>query len=216
MKEEEIINNGSDLLHTPYQNIYLLILAISLLLATVSAIIAIISYRKSQQWKKMEYVASLVTSLKKNKNFERATLMLDWTNINIKLYDGEVPDLDNFQYNNRMLIEALDDAEKMHGNINRHQNPFSPVEFIIRRVFDDFFENLDTINIHIQKGLYKLEDIDSYLVYWISLIAHDSWDDPRIKIAIDNFICTYNYTGVFNLCNEMMQKGMLFKLNKEA
>lgn len=180
----------------------------TLIIATITAYIGLSTYISNQKWKKAEYVANLVDKFKKNRDFKRATLMLDWTHTEIPVYENEIEGITKFAFTSDMIIGALNN----HVHINNEEREtifFNNEESLIRHIFDEFFESLETIYSHISKGVYKLEDIDSYIIYWVKKIDGNSWENPQIKESIYNFLDIYEYVGVKKLINQMRNEGLL-------
>ncbi|PXV59461.1 hypothetical protein CLV62_13533 [Dysgonomonas alginatilytica] len=173
---------------------------LTLVIASITAIVGLFTYRKNTKWKKAEYVASLVNKMKDNRNFVRATLMLDWSKTTIPVYPNEFEDtnIKSFDFESYMLINAL----------NKPILEFDEKEALIRLIFDELFECFETINTHIDKKLYTTKDIDTYIIYWINKLANKKeWEhNPEVKIAIDTFLNQYNYKGVIKLCNKLLNK----------
>lgn len=179
---------------------------LTLTIASITAIVGLCTYRKNIKWKKAEYVAGLVNRMKDNKNFVRATLMLDWSRTTIPVYPNEFEDNDikSFDFESYMLTHAL----------NKPILEFDEKEALIRLIFDELFECFETINTHIDKKLYRTKDIDTYIIYWINKISNEKeWeDDPVVKVAIDAFLQQYNYEGVIKLCSRINKQSKKSKL----
>lgn len=179
---------------------------LTLIIASSTAIVGLCTYKKNIKWKKAEYVANLVNKMKDNKNFVRATLMLDWSRTTISVYPNEFEDKDikSFDFESDMLINAL----------NKPILEFDEKEALIRLIFDELFECFETINTHINKKLYKTKDIDTYIIYWINKISNKKeWEhSPEVKVAIDAFLLNYNYKGVIKLCNRINKQSIRTKL----
>lgn len=179
---------------------------LTLVIASITAIVGLYTYRKNIKWKKAEYVASLVNKMKDNRNFVRATLMLDWSKTSIPIYPNEFDDnnIKSFDFESYMLIYAL----------NKPILEFDEKEALIRLIFDELFECFETINTHIDKKLYKAKDIDTYIIYWINKISNNKeWEhSPEVKNSIDAFLNQYNYKGVIKLCSRINKPSIKSKL----
>ena len=170
---------------------------ITIFCTIIAFIIALFQYRKTQKWKRSEFVYQLITDFKNDFNVRRGLLILDWNRVPLPLKDNEIKDEKFFLYDDEMLISAL----RFHLNKEEFEG-FNQKDLIIRLILDDFFDKLGMFNIYIKKGLIKKNDIVSYLSYWIEIIADNNNTSKSFntrKLILD-YIDNYKFTEVGKLC----------------
>lgn len=155
-------------------------------------------YRKGQQWKRTEFIISLIKEFKENFNVTRATLMLDWNIVNIPLNEKEILKLGKNElfFTDDLLKSSLRNHFKF-----KPGEGFSEEEFIVRLILDDFLDRLGQFNQFIDNKIIKPKDLRIYLNYWIKIIGdtNNKSKDKSVRVLLWNYIVTYQFTDVIDL-----------------
>lgn len=165
--------------------------------AIIAFLVAFSQYKKSQKWKRAEFVYQLFKNFKDDLNVKRAMRMLDWNRIDIPLFENEIMNKKSFWFEDDLFYNAL----QYHLEMDT-ESGFSDEETVIRFIMDDFFEKLGMFNSYINKGLISKEDIESYLIYWISIIGdtNNMNKSEKIRKQLWHYIIKYGYDDVVNIC----------------
>ncbi|MEI6949619.1 hypothetical protein V9K67_20700 [Paraflavisolibacter sp. H34] len=165
---------------------------LTLIVGAIGLFKALIEYTKAQRWKKAEFLAKEVKEFFADNDVQRALLMLDWSIVDIPLFENEIEDKKKFSFNDLMLVTAL-----------RHHNEtyFTDEETIIRQTFDEFLFKLGMFQNYIDSKLITKKDIEPYLSYWINLIGNIDLErkDEQCFRQLWRFINYYDYKPVIKL-----------------
>lgn len=165
--------------------------------AIVAFLVALNQYMKAQKWKRTEFVLSYYNEVLNSFNVKRGMKMLDWNSIDVPLLDGEIEGKSSFWFTDDLLQSAL----ISHHDVNPEVG-FSDEEVVIRFVMDDFFEKLGSFYPFIKTGLVKTNDVSGDIIYWVKIIGDKSNNSKNeaTRKRIWNYLNTYNYDNVINLC----------------
>lgn len=146
---------------------------------------------RAQEWKRKEYVASLIRNMKDEDRLSaNAFLMLDWSVRQITLPIGEGGAMKNVRIDDNKIAASLiphDWVPPPH---------FDPVSASIRDSFDRLFDYFTELEIMIQHKMIKFEDIRPYLEYYVLTIVKNRETIKRrseAMCAIRIFIYHYHY-----------------------
>ncbi|RPH33075.1 MAG: hypothetical protein EHM93_06560 [Bacteroidales bacterium] len=166
--------------------------------AIAAFIIALYQYKKSQRWKRAEFVYQLITSFKDDFNVKRAFRILDWNRIDIPLLENEIEGKNNFWFDDELFVSSL----RVHFEMNKDEDGFSDEEAIVRLITDDFLDKLGMFYHYINKGLISKDDVQTYLIYWIRIIA-DKNNPSKSNVVREHlwkYILQYKFNDVVSLC----------------
>jgi len=154
-------------------------------------------YVRGQNWKRAEFIISLIKDFKDNFNVKRAFLILDWNATFIPLAENEIPNQTQFHFSDKILNGAL----RNHFDMKVGES-FTPEEAQIRLILDDFLERLGQFNQFIENKIIKTRDIEIYLGYWIDIIGNEKnlSKTPEVRAQLWQYLKTYKYYDVIELC----------------
>jgi hypothetical protein len=181
---------------------------IAVVLAVVGGLIAAREYRSGQEWKRLEFAASLLGRLTTDPKLETCCILLDWAPRRIAVpeaYRCFLPPNHPGYFVHTMdaLREALNKrpadceaaSEEAKGNPAEGPLRFSWQEVFYRDYFDRFFDFLNEAYDCVRMKLLKAGDLKR-LTYWLNKISKE-------KSTFDAFILDYHYAiGVKGLCHE--------------
>lgn len=165
--------------------------------AIVAFAIAIEQYRKSQKWRRTEFVLTYYETALNDFDAKRGTRMLDWNSVDILLKEGEIPGKTFFNFDDSLLRSALRNHSEMPD-----EDGFTDEEAVIRFIMDEFLDKLGLCYPFIKTGLLKKEDVEGYCSYWIDIIANaeNTSKDRETRKQLCEYIVIYKFENVINLC----------------
>ena len=138
-------------------------------LAVGGFVIGLGQYRKSQQWKRAEFVANEMKDFNAQPRVKNAKLMLDWTRQRVEIFPDD-PDP-----NNRCVWVTHEDlAKALIPHTEAEQGKFEEPLASIRLTFDEFFDHLELFGSFMQARLVTREELDPYVDYWVRLLGDDT------------------------------------------
>ncbi|MDQ8015104.1 MAG: hypothetical protein REI96_21845 [Flavobacterium nitrogenifigens] len=164
-------------------------------LAFVLAIKAIIEYKKTQKWKKNEFLAKEIKDFFADREVKKTLLILDWNRIDLPLYDNEIPE------NNTRSIFYIDEIHLANSLSTEPESVFTDEETIIRKSIDEFLVKLSMFQNYIDNKLITTKDLKPYLEYWINMIGdrNKAQKNPMYIENLWKFIKRYEYSQVIKL-----------------
>lgn len=179
---------------------------------TIAALLfALRQYRRSEQWKRSEFVAREIKEFESNPTIRNALLMIDWGERRINLFLVEKPtEADQIRITREVLWRALlphsikpdypslsVDANAKTSDQNGVKIKFTPVEAKIRDTFDIFLDHLERFANFIKSGLVNAEEFRPYLIYWINTIGSANIEeykgDAEWRCTLLTYINVYGY-----------------------
>jgi hypothetical protein len=149
-------------------------------------------YRKSEAWKRLEFVAAEMKAFYDDPAVKLAMGMLDWRKKEVALfkYRGE-NDFERVVVDYAIVASALGiDPE----------TKYDKVRSAIREIFERFLEFLARFEGFLATGVVKQADLNPYLDYWIKLIAGQDAHSPevikQVLPSLWKFIDYYGYRDV--------------------
>lgn len=179
----------------------LIIDALMPIITIVAFIFGLNQYRRTQKWKRQEFLANVVKDFFSDFYVSQALSMLDWHKLELK----HEPNSDKtFTYYRDNLGEALD-TEEIRKEKRPLQNPlFDNDEVTIRFSFDKLLYFISSFQCHIENGLYKKEDIEPYIIYYLRIIGERNKYkriDDRTRFKLWEFMKFYDYKNVIKFMN---------------
>jgi hypothetical protein len=163
--------------------------------AAVAFGIGLWQYRKSQGWKRLEFVASETKAFYDDTAVKAAMSMLDSRKKKMALFKfRNENDLERVVVDYEVVASALGtDAEMQY---DKRQSA-------IREIFERFLEFLARFDGFVEAGLVRKKDLNPYLDYWMKLIAgHDDHSREATEKVLPHlwkFIDYYGYRDVRRL-----------------
>jgi hypothetical protein len=155
-----------------------LLSGIGAILAVAAFIFAVVQYRRSEHWKRAEYLADLFESFEKDEACKTAMQLLDW-------HGREV----TFEENGKQITECAFEDDIFRALIpatdSEDRTGFTPLEVRIRDCFDRFLGYIEDIERAIQQGLVDQNDVYVYFHYWAGMLHGERphlRDDIRLRL----------------------------------
>jgi len=178
---------------------------------TITALLfGVFQYRRSERWKRAEFVAKEVKEFESDPVVRNALLMIDWgvRKINLNFVPNEK--FDNYiEVTREMQRKALmphpyktiDDSDVSCDDPEGPVRGFTSVEALIRDAYDTLLDHLERFGNFVRSGLVSKEEFEPYLIYWLqSMTASEgSKDDRAWRLALLTYISFYRYSGVKHL-----------------
>ena len=178
---------------------------------TITALLfGVFQYRRSEKWKRAEFVAKEIKEFESDPVVRNALLMIDWgaRKINLTL----VPDqqFENFvdvtreMQRNALMphpCKTIDDSETSTGDADGPVRGFNSVEALIRDAYETLLDHLERFGNFVRSGLVSKEEFEPYLIYWLQAMTADEGtrEDRSWRLALLTHISFYQYSGVRHL-----------------
>jgi len=173
----------------------------------VAAIIAVRTFRRTEKWKRAEFLAREMKEFFDNPRVRTALTLIDWSSRNVPLLDQSAPEFVTREDQCRALVPhvlpnepVVSDIERSSKDIGSSKVPFSIKEAAIRDCFDAFLDGLERFSNYVQTGLVDISALRPYLGYWIDDIYSYTPDmdeaDAEWSAILLTYIQFYNYSGV--------------------
>ena len=146
-------------------------------------------YRKSEVWKRLEFVADEMKIFYADAAAKAAMTMLDWRRKEMALFKyRDENDYRRVVVDYEIVASSLGvDPELQYGK----------TQSAIREIFERFLEFLARFEGFLEAGVVKQSDLNPYLDYWIKLISgHDAHSPEVTKLVLPQlwrFIDYYGY-----------------------
>lgn len=147
-------------------------------------------YSAGEKWKVAEFTSQKFKEFSENESVKLANLMLDYNvrPIDIFLNDSPITIRDS-------LIDSALVTHNIRGN-------FSTVEYRIRDIFDEYFDQLSLFNRYVKTKLIKDEQVRLYIDYYIQIFAKPNKNRKGEKLlkTMSEYIVFYEFKDVSELC----------------
>jgi len=165
---------------------------LALLGASIAFVVGLLQYRKTQRWKRAEWVAQEMKDFFADPSVKTALQLLDWGSRRVELF----PNLANSE--DRFVTVRDDDLAKALAHHSDRPEGFTPAEAALRDLFDYFLDRLERIHSFLDAGLVSLGDIRPYLNYWAGHVIAARIGDPHVDrlVQLRRYIRHYNFSGV--------------------
>lgn len=177
-------------------------------------------YRRSDQWKRGEFIAKEMRELESNLSIKNALHMVDWGSRRINLFLKPIPTEQDYvkitredqwrallPHNIKEDFKSISkDPVTMAINGKSVRGTYTPVEAKIRDSYDDLLVNFERFSNFLNSGLIKPDEIKPYLRYWVESIAkkEDKFsEDSEWRYVLIAYIKFYGYEGVISLFNKI-------------
>ncbi len=154
--------------------------------------IGLSQYRKSQVWKRVEFVAAEMRFFFDDEAATSARTMLDWRRKELALYKYRKED----DLRSPLVTYAIV-ASSLGTDSDAH---YDKVQSAIRETFERFLEFLARFEGFIHSKVLEKDDFVPYLDYWMKLLAGNDTNSPEVTREVLpqlwNFIHHYGYADV--------------------
>jgi hypothetical protein len=134
--------------------------AFATIAATIGGAFALWRWMIDQRWRRVQYAQTLIKEFIEKENTKKAFEILDTEGTIFFVENGRTTTID---ITDEFLIGALSTFDQKANN--------SDEEVVVRRICDDFFDDLSIFQSHIEAKLIRLNDISPYLEYWIRALS---------------------------------------------
>jgi hypothetical protein len=149
-------------------------------------------YRRSEAWKRLEFVAAEMKAFYDDAAVKLAMGMLDWRKKEVALY--------KYRGENDFAREVVDYAIVASALSTEPEKKYDKVHSAVREIFERFLEFLARFEGFLTTGVVEQTDLNPYLDYWIKLIAGRDSHSPEVTAQVLpqlwKFIDYYGYRDV--------------------
>jgi hypothetical protein len=168
-----------------------------LLAAGVAFGIGLWQYRRSQIWKRLEFVSAQMKIFFDDPAAREAMIMLDWRKKKMPLFKfRDEADEEYVTVDYKMVAGALDIDPEAH---------YDKKHSAIREAFERFLEYLARFEGFIEATAVEPKDLNPYLDYWVKLISGHDNRSPEVSRevlpSLWKFIDYYGYRDVRRFVN---------------
>ncbi len=160
--------------------------------ASVAFGIGLRQYRKSEAWKRLEFVAAEMEKFYNDIAVKSALTMLDWRRKEMALF--------KFRDQNDVKRVVVDYALVASSLGIQPEFAYDKRQSAIREIFERLLEFLARFEGFVSAGLIQKSDLNPYLDYWMKLLAGCDAHSPEVtkKVLPDlwKFIDYYGYRDV--------------------
>lgn len=149
-------------------------------------LIGLCQYRKTQKWKRREFIAAQMKEFEADRKIQLAMTMLDWNER--KLYfPSEAGD--------KPIALKIDEAILCSALLPHEWTSYSEDEAKIRDCFDHFLDMLVRLWNFVEAGLISVDELRPYMDYWIELVSGQKpdWHTPEFFALLLNHIQKYGF-----------------------
>lgn len=182
--------------------------------AIVAFVFALIQYKRSEQWKRAEFIASEVKDFEADPIVQNALLMIDWGARRINLFlRSNSESADQVKITRETQWKALlphplkqkhheyrvtDSSDNESKGKDGLRGTFTIVEAKIRDTYDVFLTRLDRFANFIKSGLISAEELEPFIIYWVDAMTNNEHpaEDAAWRCTLLTYINFYGYTGV--------------------
>lgn len=179
--------------------------------AIAAFIFAFVQYRRSEQWKRAEFIANEVKDFESDPLVQNALLMIDWGTRRINLFlSSDLRTADFVKITREVQWKALhpikqkyldyraSDPSDSESNNKSGASTFTVVEAKIRDTYDVYLTRLDRFANYIKSELISSEELGPFISYWVDAMTKNEQPevDAAWRCALLTYINYYDYTGV--------------------
>jgi hypothetical protein len=179
--------------------------------------IAVLTYRRTQQWKKAEFLAAEMKLYFAIPRVQRTLVMLDWGRREIELLEDEPAGKNRVVVTREMQTFALRPHTLVNGTgsdseVDTRSNGmagegFTAEETAIRDCYDTFLDGLERFSSYVETKLVDRKALRPYIGYWVDDIASPTNNaaDAAWCAALLTYVSFYRYEGVLRLFEDFDQ-----------
>ena len=196
----------------PIEVAKLAVSVVALIGTAVAAVVAIKTFRRSELWKRAEFLASEMKEFLSNPKVNSALLLIDWGSRRIPLLDEKSEDQGRVRVTRPLQVSALLPHTLLYSGLipepeqssfipETNTRRYSPEEAAIRDCYDAFLDGLERFSSYVQTGLVAAQALRPYVGYWIDDIHAGTADpeDAAWAAALLTYIEFYRFKGVQTL-----------------
>ena len=163
-------------------------LKITIITAVITGIKWVYEYTKQLTWEKNRFLLDRLDLFKNKENTKKMQLLLDWNDINIEIGEKR---------------QRVDDEILLGAFITHNKkSSFTTLEFELRSIFDEYFDDLNEFIVLCETGLIDKENLKIYMKYWFDILTHKKNSKSLILInKIHEYLDYYGYKDLYNFLN---------------
>ena len=140
----------------------------------------IYEYSNKLKWDKNKFLLEQIENFENKESTKIAETLLDWNGTEITI-EGK-----SFYVDDKLLLDALTTHDL--------KNKFSTEEFLIRGVFDEYFDNLTRLVILSKTKLISEDNLILFLEYWFEILSGQKENkDKKVLEQIERYLDFYGY-----------------------
>ena len=140
----------------------------------------IYEYSNKLKWDKNKFLLEQIENFENKESTKIAETLLDWNGTEITIEDK------SFYVDDKLLLGALTTHDL--------KNKFSTEEFLIRGVFDEYFDNLTRLVILSKTKLISEDNLILFLEYWFEILSGQKENkDKKVLEQIETYLDFYGY-----------------------
>ena len=140
----------------------------------------IYEYSNKLKWEKNKFLLEQIEKFESLESTQFVQKCLDWNSITIS-HNGEM-----LKINDEDLLNSLQTHNKKH--------KFTPDEVLLRKMFDDYFDNLTRLVLLSKTKLISEDNLILFLEYWFEILSGNKKNkDKKIIEQIHNYMSFYGY-----------------------
>jgi hypothetical protein len=174
----------------------------------VAFTIGVSTYRRTERWKRAEFLADEMKGFLANPRVQKALLMIDWGYREIQLLEDRPPDESRVIVTRQMQAMGLrphilldcsgSDLETFTVDEKVSSEGFTQSQAAIRDCYDAFLDGLERFASYARTGLIDISSIRPYIGYWIDDISSstENVEDAAWCAALLTYVSFYRFDGV--------------------
>lgn len=161
---------------------------ISLIVTVIAGIFTagkwVYEYSEKIKWEKNKFLLEELEKFHNNEANQTAEIMLDWNGTDITVNEKSI------YVDDKILYDALQTHDVKH--------KFSTNEFLIRGVFDEYFDNMTKLIFMSKAKLIKKENLIMFMEYWFRIIKGNKTSKTQELVKqINNYLVFYGYDDLY-------------------
>jgi hypothetical protein len=177
-----------------------LLTAITLAGGAAAFLIGLLQYRKSQHWKRAEWVAHEMKAFLAAPLVQAALQMIDYPDRQVLLF----PEREKIEDRHRAVTDqVVREALRPHDETRR----FTDDEIAIRDAFDGLLDGLERWDSYVRTGLIADGDVRPYLDYWAKRILSPDPADGAMErlVALRSYMHLYRFDNATQLLQRLQE-----------
>jgi hypothetical protein len=146
-------------------------------------------YSKKIRWEKNKFLLDRLDNFHKLESTQVMEIMLDWNGTDVE-YQGEKMFIDD-----DILFESFLTHDIKHR--------FTKKEFMLRSIFDDYFDNLTRLIFMAEMDLIEKKSLVIFLQYWFKILAGKYGNkSTALTIKIHRYLEFYGYDALIKFIKD--------------
>jgi len=167
---------------------------VAFVVAVVGGSFALWRWIIDQRWRRVQHAQSLIREFLTKPNTNKAFEIIDTEGEGN--FDTDDKHVTTIEIKDAFLIEALSTFDQKQDS--------SEDELVVREIFDEFFEDLNGFQHHVDSRLIKLRDVAPYLEYWMrALTGRERVRNIDFARQCATFLTYFGYRKVLVLAESM-------------